>query len=147
MFSDPVAGFRTRSKIGLTRTSRNASRNPTAANSNTPGSNCSQNGQHVAQEAGQLPHGAPARSRPQSLAAGEMDMKCKDLFYLSRASSESRFSLEALRDHTRADPSTISLRRGLNRSRSIADRWPLTTDLQTSEPPDARGSWWPLRES
>ena len=44
--------------------------------------------QRIANEPHQLPHGAPARGRPQSLAAGEMDMECKDLFYLSGAPLE-----------------------------------------------------------
>ena len=39
----------------------------------------------VADEAHQLPHGTPARCRPQSLAAGGIGMRCKVLFYLSYA--------------------------------------------------------------
>src|SRR4029077_19768968 len=53
-----------------------------------------QKGEHVADEARQLPHGAPARCRPQALAAGRMEMRCKALFYLSRALRECRFGSE-----------------------------------------------------
>src|ERR1035438_7819228 len=42
-------------------------------------------GQRIAEKARQLPHGTPARDRPQSRAAGRIAMECKALFYLSFA--------------------------------------------------------------
>ena len=42
-----------------------------------------------------MPHGTPARRRPQALAAARMGMRCKALFYLSRAPRECRFSRRA----------------------------------------------------
>src|ERR1035438_6771977 len=44
--------------------------------------------EHVTDEARHLPHGTPARYRPQLLAAGGMGLRCKALFYLSRALEE-----------------------------------------------------------
>ena len=43
---------------------------------------CSRKGKHVADEPHQLPHGTPARARLQSLAAGEVGMRCKALILL-----------------------------------------------------------------
>src|SRR5579859_1868143 len=58
-----------------------------------PGQELQQEWKDVADEARQLPHRAPARSRPQLLAAGRMDMRCKALFYLSPMPEEWRFSV------------------------------------------------------
>ena len=68
----------------------------------------------IPDEAGQLPHGAPVRCRPQLLAAGGMGMRCKALFYLSRTLVEWRFGVPG--DVPIADPGTLEIpfRRRLN---------------------------------
>ena len=52
----------------------------------------------VADQARQLPHGPPAGGRPQTLAAGRMDIRYKALFYLSRAPVECGFRFPGLRN-------------------------------------------------
>src|SRR5579871_1957100 len=48
-----------------------------------PGQQLHEEREYIADKPHQLPHRAPERSRPQSLAAGEIGVTCKALFYLS----------------------------------------------------------------
>src|SRR5579863_6134930 len=83
--------------------------------------------QRVPNQPHQLPHGAPARGRLQSLAAGAMDMECKDLFYLSRT-PVALFQSRALLTMRRVEGPRNSHSAGdAAGSRSIRDARPSTT--------------------
>ncbi len=51
-------------------------------------------GERIPDKPHQLTHRTPARCRPLALAAGRMDVRCKALFYLSRASVECGFQAD-----------------------------------------------------
>ncbi len=68
---------------GLQQNQPKGFQKPNASQQKDSGQQLHQERKDVADEPRQLPHGAPARARPQSLAAGGISMKCKALFYLS----------------------------------------------------------------